>query len=84
VEYPHWLEVTEDDPVELSFYNNTGLTVIQDFSIWIFECALDHWPIVQRYLRGLYNLFSFLGGLPTPLDVKTVKELLKGKEVARW
>jgi hypothetical protein len=56
-EYPHWLEVTRDDPAELEFYNNTGLTVIQDFSIWIFECALEHWPIVRQYLKGLFRTF---------------------------
>jgi hypothetical protein len=61
-EYPHWLEVTEDDPAELAFYNRTGLTVIQDVSIWIFECAEEHWPIVQQYLKGLFKTL-YEGGL---------------------
>jgi hypothetical protein len=47
--------VTEDDPAELAFYNRTGLTVIQDVSIWIFECAEEHWPKVQQYLKGLFK-----------------------------
>jgi len=57
IEYPHFLEVTRDDPMELYFYNDTGLTVIQDFSVWMFECAEEHWPMVQRYLRGWFNYF---------------------------
>jgi hypothetical protein len=54
-EYPHWLEITEDDPAEIEFVNNTGLTVIQDITIWMFECAEEHWPIVQQYLKGLFK-----------------------------
>jgi len=75
VEYPHWLEVTEEDPVELEFYNDTGLTVIQDFSIWIFECSEERWEkYVKPYVKGVYNLFTALGGL----DVKDVAKFLKG------
>jgi len=61
-EYPHFLEITEEDPAELEFYNNTGLTVIQDFSIWLFECHKKHWPLVRRYLRGLFKFFYEKGG----------------------
>jgi len=57
VEYPIWNECARDDPHELEFYNNTGLTVIQDFSIWLFECAEEHWPIVKQYLKGLFKMF---------------------------
>jgi len=56
-EHPHWLEVTEQDPVELEFVNNTTLTVIQDFTLWILECAKLHQPIVRDYLKGVYNFF---------------------------
>jgi hypothetical protein len=55
--YPLWCECTVDDPHEMLIYNNTGLTVIQDVSIWIFECAEEHWPIVQQYLKGLFKTF---------------------------
>ena len=54
-EYPHWLEVTRDDPAEMEFYNNTGRTVIQDFSIWMLECSRNNWVIVQQYLRGIFK-----------------------------
>jgi len=74
-EYPHWLEVTEDDPVELTFYNNTGLKVIQDFSIWLFECGEEHWPIVRDYLRGVYNLFHILGQVKKPTILRAVERM---------
>lgn len=55
-DYPHWLEVTDDKPVTLSFYNNSGLTIIQDFSIWLFECGELQWTKhAVPYLRGLYR-----------------------------
>ena len=61
-EYPHWLELTEEDPAELAFYNNTGLTVIQDFSIWLFECGAPQWrEHVVPYLKGHYMLFDTIG-----------------------
>jgi len=61
-EYPHWLEITAEDPVEMRFYNNTGLSIIQDFSIWMFECGTEQWKEhVLPYLKGHYNLFSALG-----------------------
>jgi hypothetical protein len=52
---PQFLKVTEDDPLELEFANNTGLTVIHDLNIHLFECAEEHWPIVQQYLKGLFK-----------------------------
>jgi hypothetical protein len=54
-EYPYLLLVTEDDPLEMEFVNNTGLTVIQDFSIFLLECSEEHWPKVQQYLKGLFK-----------------------------
>jgi len=75
-EYPHFLEITEEDPEELEFYNNTDLTVIQDFSIWLFECHMKHLPLVRRYLKGLFNLFYWFGGVE-PMEVG---KLLKAKK----
>jgi len=62
--YPLWAEITTDDPHEMEIYNYTGLTIIQDFSIWIFECAEEHWPIVRQYLKGLYKTFYEKGATP--------------------
>jgi len=60
--YPHWLEITTEDPVEMVFYNNTGLTIIQDFSIWMFECGTEQWrEYVLPYLKGHYKLFDTIG-----------------------
>lgn len=64
-EYPHWLEVTQDDPAEILFYNNSAVTVIQDFSIWLFECGVPQWEeYVKPYLKGWYRLFTALGKMP--------------------
>ena len=55
-DYPHWLEVTAEMPVSLRFYNNTALTIIQDFSTWMFECGTEQWKKhVVPYLRGIYQ-----------------------------
>ena len=78
-EYPHWLEITEEDPAELEFYNNTDLTVIQDFSIWLFECHKKHWPLVRRYLKGLFNLFYWFGSVE-PMEVGKLLKAKKGGE----
>jgi len=76
-EYPHWLEVTRDDPVSMEFYNDTGLTIIQDFSIWLFECGEFQWKrYVKPYLKGIYNLFSAIGSL----EIKDIARFLKAKE----
>jgi len=64
-EYPHHLICTENRPMVLEFFNNTGLTVIQDFSVWIFECSDEDWADVEQYFRGIYNLFHALGGMTT-------------------
>jgi len=55
-DYPHWLEVTGDFPVTLRFVNNTLLTIIQDFSIWLFECTEGAWTkFAVPYLKGIYQ-----------------------------
>ena len=61
-DYPHWLEVTTDDPVELFFYNDTDRTILQDVSIWLFECTKRSWRVVTRYLKGIYRTFYERGG----------------------
>ena len=70
---PQLLKVTRDDPLELEFYNNTGLKVIQDINIHLFECSKQTWPLVERYLKGIYNLFSWMGEI-TPLKPKRLVE----------
>lgn len=54
---PQFLKVTREDPLELEFTNNTGLTVIQDLNIHIFECSKTNWPFVEKYLRGIAKTF---------------------------
>ena len=55
-DYPHWLEVSDTDPAELAFYNNTARTVIVDVSIWIFECSQENWDgVVVPYLKAIYE-----------------------------
>jgi len=69
-DYPHWLEVTGDMPVTLRFVNNTGLTVIQDFSIWLFECGELQWrKHALPYLKGLYRT-AYEKGMETPWPPK--------------
>jgi hypothetical protein len=77
-EYPYFLLITEDDPLEMEFVNNTGFKVIQDFSIFLLECAEAHWPIVQQYLKGLYNFFHILSQMEKLPILKAVEKL--GKE----
>jgi len=73
-EYPQWIEVTRDDPCEFEFYNDTGLTIIQDFSVWLFECGEAQWrQYVKPYLKGWYNLFTALGKLKVEEAVKFLK-----------
>jgi len=55
----------------LEFYNNIDAdndgvpdtTVIQDFSVWIFECSDEDWADVEQYFRGIYNYYHALGGI---------------------
>ncbi len=55
-DYPHWLEITDLLPLSLRFVNNTGLTIIQDFSIWLFECPTGAWTkYAVPYLKGIYQ-----------------------------
>ena len=55
--YPQWLEVTTQDPLEMEFFNNSALKIIQDFSIWIYDCGVEQWrDHVLPYLKGLYRL----------------------------
>lgn len=54
---PQFLKVTRNDPLELSFYNYSGLKIIQDINIHIFECSMQNWVYVEKYLRGIYKMF---------------------------
>ena len=73
-DYPHWLEVTDIDPVTLRFYNNTARTIIQDFSIWLFECPEGSWiKYVVPYLKGIYRK-EFEKGLVEPYPPKVVPQ----------
>ena len=70
-DYPHWLEVTGDFPVSLRFYNNTALTIIQDFSIWLFECTEGAWiKYVIPYLKGIYQT-AYEKGIEKPSEGET-------------
>jgi len=59
---PLFLVLTQEDPMELEFYNNSGRTVIQDITIWLWECSEQRWELVRRYLRGLLDLLLGRGG----------------------
>ena len=61
---PQFLVVTEEDPLEMGFYNNSGVTVVQDITVWLFECGEKHWSLVARYLRGLFRALYDRGGGP--------------------
>jgi len=63
-QYPHYLEVERGTPLDLYFYNNLDITVIWDFSVWLFECRDEDLPKVRRYLRGLFNLLYKEGKTP--------------------
>lgn len=70
VEYPHHLVATHNKAMILELYNNavdpiTGLpiTVVQDFSIWVFECNEEEFKDVEQYFRGYYNYYHTLGGM---------------------
>lgn len=54
---PQFLKVTRDDPLELEFVNETGLKIIHDLNIHLFECSESRWGIVEKYLRGIYSFF---------------------------
>jgi len=60
-EYPYFLEITRDDPLEMEFYNDTAVTVIQDISVFLLECSRENWPIVKQYLKGIFNMFYKAG-----------------------
>lgn len=77
-EYPEFLEVTEEDPLELEFVNNSGLNIIHDYSIFILECSKGSWPKLTRYLKGIYNFFYGLGGMETKDVSKAFAKLLEG------
>ena len=70
-EYPHHLICTESRPMILEFYNNIDqdgdgvpdTAVIQDFTVWIFECSEEDWADVEQYFRGIYNYYHALGGI---------------------
>lgn len=89
IEYPHFFLITRHDPMELEFYNYVDMdgdgvpdtTVIQDFSIWLWEISETRWPAVERYFRGIFNFFYALGGtypLETARTLEKVLERLKG------
>ena len=59
--YPHYLEVERGTPIDLYFYNNTGLTIIWDYSIWIFESKVEDSEDIRKYVKGYFNLFRALG-----------------------
>ena len=50
---PLFLKLTYEDPMELEFYNESGRTVIQDITIWMYKCSERRWGLVEQYLRAL-------------------------------
>lgn len=76
-EYPEFLEVTEDDPLQLEFVNGTAFTIIHDYSIFILECTKEAWPRVTQYLKGVFNFFYALGGMEARDVEKAFSKLLK-------
>jgi len=55
VETPFHLIVTHAKPLVFEFYNNTDLRIVNDFTLWLFECANTSIPILNQYLRGLFG-----------------------------
>lgn len=59
----HWLELTRGEPLTILFQNHSGLTIIQDFTVWILEAKTEKWEVVSRYLRGIFRERYALGHL---------------------
>lgn len=56
-DYPQFLEVSDATPLAYQIYNNTAMTIQQDFSTWLYEFPKGKWPLLHRYLRGVFNFF---------------------------
>lgn len=51
--HPHHQKVTRNDPLILEWFNNGGVTLIEDVTIWLFECNEEDWSIVEKYFEGM-------------------------------
>jgi len=78
ISYKGWMyDIETEDPH--TFTTGIGPVKVHNsiyFSIWLFECGEEHWPKVRRYLKGLFNLFYWLGSVE-PMEVG--KLLLKAE-----
>jgi len=75
--YPHYLEVERGTPIDLYFVNDTDMTIVWDFSIWIFECLEADLPLIRQYFRGILNTCLLLGKIKPEEIVEFVKKVLK-------
>jgi len=84
--HPYHLKVTRDNPLITKWYNNTGLTMIQDFTIWLFECDERDWDEIEKYFDGIYLYYRGMikepeeeipPSPPAPKPKEKVKEVKK-------
>lgn len=63
-QYPHYLEVERGTPLDLYFYNNLGITIMWDVSVWFFECWTRDLAKIRQYFRGIFNMLYKEGETP--------------------